>query len=240
MNILQPNKSKTFKHSILPNLVRTGVIGDGSCFFHALYHATSAAYRQMSLAERVTYIQRVRRELAKRCTLSQVKQLGGGELYRMSFLLLLRQVIVKVVAKSKEIQFWDNELLPLLSNEWTTTSLADCQRLILSKLEGGYMLMLLKGIEQTILEQFKEKLKKDWVDDYCMEYLSELYQLNFFFVQASSRAAYKVFRRREYTTSLVFCWIDEGHYETMGVLLPGNRVERVFTTTHPIIQSLLQ
>ena len=64
-------------------MVRTGTIGDGSCFFHSVHYALSEKYRAMNDDQKREYIQRVRNHIADSLTVPIVKNLGKGTVWEL-------------------------------------------------------------------------------------------------------------------------------------------------------------
>lgn len=76
--------------SVLPvrfadNLVRTGVIPDGSCIFHAILSSYSNKYIKLSKEEKFEYIKRLRNTLPDLITRDIWMNLGHGEVSRIGF-----------------------------------------------------------------------------------------------------------------------------------------------------------
>lgn len=66
-------------------LVRTGVISDGSCMFHAILSSYSNKYLRMSSDERSDYIKRLRSSLPEFITRDLWMRMGQGEVSRLGF-----------------------------------------------------------------------------------------------------------------------------------------------------------
>jgi hypothetical protein len=225
LSILPPDKSHSFYSPLDAHLIRTGVIADGSCFFHALLYATSSHYRNMDKAERIAYVQKTRNEIADSFTVSRWKQLGGGEMFRMMMFVMLDQHIK------------DDDIMTELSSKWTTTSLKDCCK-ILSQLTDKDVKSIIKQCVKNAFEQLKEHIRTAWVDEYCLEYISSIFQYNFYFVRADTRNAYKRCEQSKYRLSLIFCWISDSHYEIIGRMYDNGMVLRLFDTSDKLIEGL--
>jgi len=233
LSILPPNKTRTFYSPLYSKLVRTGVIGDGSCLLHALYYAISQEYKSLSLSERVVFISNVREKLASRLSLADIKSLGRGELFKMIFMLFLREVLSQ--QSLQDWDHWDNVILVEISNTFDPSTIESTLQKEAPHLK---CIGLVDAIEQRILEQLQQKMQYEWVDDFCLEYLSRVYERNFLFIKADDRLSYKVFQAKEYASSVVFCWIEESHYEIIGELQNDLRVLRDFPSDHPFIQAI--
>lgn len=89
--------------SILPvsfadNLVRTGVIGDGNCMFHAILSSYSNKYIKLSDDEKVKYVERMRKMLPDIITKDIWLQIGYGETSRLEYSLILHTVLNMIYA----------------------------------------------------------------------------------------------------------------------------------------------
>lgn len=84
MEMLEPNITYTFTSPFENNLVRTGTLFDGSCYFHSVLHAYSPKYRKMSLPERQTYVEDLRKTLAKQLTKERWETFGKGLVAKVS------------------------------------------------------------------------------------------------------------------------------------------------------------
>jgi hypothetical protein len=225
LTILPPDKSHIFYSTLDPKLVRTGVIADGSCFFHALLYAISSSYRKLSHPERVEYVRKYRGSLASKFTMKQWKRIGGGELFRMTMMILLEKLLK------------DDETMSELSKQWTSTSLRECTS-ILSTLLDQDAEPFVKRAAKLGLSQLQQHIEHAWVDEYCLEYISNSFQYNFYFIRADTRDVYKRFISANHDLYIVFCWINDSHYEIIGRLHNNRTVLRQFENSDPFIRAL--
>jgi len=73
LKILPVNKTFVFNTPLEEEsvLVRTGTIGDGSCFFHAVLHAYSQQYVKSDTTERVSIVKKIREGMTQHITKEQ-------------------------------------------------------------------------------------------------------------------------------------------------------------------------
>ena len=78
IKILPVNKTVVFYSPIEGNdvLVRTGTIGEGSCFFHALLHSYSKDYTMMDKKDRMKMVLKLRGGLAGKIDTESSIKLG--------------------------------------------------------------------------------------------------------------------------------------------------------------------
>lgn len=243
LQIISPDKTRIFYSPMYPNLVRTGTIGDGSCFFHTLCYSLFGSYRKMNIQKRLQYIQKLRHDLAESITLDRLKLLGNGEIFRMQLITAFRLFCSRLGNVSKyDFNYWDNTVLSELANKWKSTDLQDCMRLIvpLTELDNPSMTYkLLQQSENHAYNVFKQHIRTSWADEFFMELASEYFKCNFYFINATNRMVYRMFDSKNiYNKNIVFCWVEETHYECIGELLEGNHVKRVFTNTDDLILQL--
>lgn len=229
--ILEPDKSRTFSTPMYQNLVRTGVIGDGSCFFHALLYALSSSYRKMNHAERVMHVIDLRNKIVNSMSYTKWKNLGDGETFRMLIVGELR-------VKFDKIEKWDKEILPDLANNWKDKSMVTCAEIIdkyqiIEDVQG-----LIDEVTKKAFQGFINHLRSEWVDEFMLEYLSITFECNFLFIDANTRKPYNIISRNQYDKYVVFCWIGESHYEIVGEIGSNNIAKRIFDKSHPLIQSI--
>ena len=92
LNILDPNQTVNF---ITPsyendNLVRTGVISDGSCLIHCILFASSSKYRNSDIQTKKKIVSELRKSIADSITKDQFMELNNGEISKISFTELLQ------------------------------------------------------------------------------------------------------------------------------------------------------
>lgn len=93
IKMLDVNKNVTFPSPLEDGLVRTGTIGDGSCFFHSALHATSQEYRLASENERRKIVKQIRKKYAGDMTPELWEKLGRGEIAKVVYSLYTRDII---------------------------------------------------------------------------------------------------------------------------------------------------
>ena len=133
------------------NLVRTGVIPDGSCIFHAILSSYSNKYIKLSKEEKFEYIKRLRSTLPDLITRDIWMTLGHGEVSRIGFTEKLVELLTHVydyVFEKSDITQTDDEyfyLKPIF--EYIDANKVICQ-FICSR-------MSLEDINTHILGQYK-------------------------------------------------------------------------------------
>lgn len=75
------------------NLVRTGVVSDGSCIFHAILSSYSNKYIKLSKDEKIEYVKRLRNTLPDLITKDIWMGLGFGEVSRIGFNEKLNEIL---------------------------------------------------------------------------------------------------------------------------------------------------
>ena len=231
MDILPPDKSKTFSSPIYPNMVRTGVISDGSCFFHALLYATSSSYRGKDETGKIKEVSELREHIYKNFTFQKWKSLRNGELYRMLIIEELREI-------NGNQEKWDKEILPEIANTWKDQHITSVA-VILHRFEVDDIQNLIDTVSRRAYNKYSHHIRNGWVDDSMLEYISEIFETNFVFISIRTRKLYREYANEKNLHYIVFCYFDETHYEIVGAIDENNITQRVFETDHPLIQSLI-
>lgn len=66
-------------------LVRTGTLGEGSCFYHSVLHACSKEYASASISKRLDLVKKLRSNLAGTMNRVEWEDLSGGLIARLPF-----------------------------------------------------------------------------------------------------------------------------------------------------------
>lgn len=87
LKMLPVNKTVIF-HSPIENkynLVRTGTIGEGSCFLHSILHAYSKEYISLNNKERMKFVRRLRASMASNVNKENWEEMGSGLIAKIPF-----------------------------------------------------------------------------------------------------------------------------------------------------------
>lgn len=79
------------------------------------------------------------------------------------------------------------------------------------------------------------------VDTYTIGLISDRFNRDIYFIDGRNRMPYNNTSTTENLKgrkSMILLWINENHYEIVGRLLPGNRIQREFSHDDPIIKKL--
>lgn len=107
----------------------------------------------------------------------------------------------------------------------------------------NFIITVLGEAEDSAFNSYVKGLEniKEEVDSYTIEFISDRFNRDIFFLDGNTRMPYNncsttvnIKNRR----SIILIWIDENHYEIVGRLLPGNRIQREFSTDDPLIEKL--
>ena len=87
LQLLPVNKTVVFYSPVEGKdvLVRTGTIGEGSCFYHALLHAYSKEYVSMDTRGRKKFVQRLRSSMARKVDKNRWESLSNGLIAKIPF-----------------------------------------------------------------------------------------------------------------------------------------------------------
>ena len=87
LQLLPVNKTVVFYSPVEGKdvLVRTGTIGEGSCFYHALLHAYSKEYVSMDIKGRKKFVKRLRCSMARKVDKNRWESLSNGLIAKIPF-----------------------------------------------------------------------------------------------------------------------------------------------------------
>lgn len=215
---LKPDETRTFCSPLSPRLVRTGVIGDGSCFFHAVALSLSSEYRHGDTQVRMKYVRKMRQQIIDYLTNDTWKQLGHGEIYNI-------QVI--------------DQITELMRHHHSEEEILKCIQYFQNRNDDDINYdTIIQRAEQQALKYFIEHLQHAWADEFFFELASIVFDCQIFFVDASTRLPYKAFQVYPREKIVLICWTD-WHYETLSELTDGT-LKRIFTSQDEVIQNILK
>lgn len=252
--ILEPGVSHTFHTSISNQLVRTGVLPDGSCFFHSVLYSILPTYRKLSRKEKTNIVTKIRDDIVNTLTIEEWKSIGDGEMFRLHFVMSLRDKLHKFSSNPEKFskfspnhsfEYWDDSVMSALSNEWNSIDTNDAYDIILNNIENANQEVidikkLCLMIETKNFENYKCHLETQWADEFFMELATRYFKCNIFFIDTSPETnVYRMYDKGDvYDKNILICWIDETHYESIGVRDEHNCVRRIFDNNDPLIQRL--
>jgi len=117
---------------------------------------------------------------------------------------------------------------------------------LVSLKNGVFVLVntMVKEAEHSVYKKYKSTLKDtaEDVDQQLIQLVSERFDRDIYFVDGNTRMPYKndfsctdnIKGRR----AIIILWVDSVHFEVIGRLLPGNRVQRDFGPDDPLIKKL--
>ena len=95
LKILPVNKTVVFTSPLEGDdvLVRTGIIKDGSCFFHAILHAYSKDYTSMNKSERMKFVRKIRASMVGKVDKESWEEMAGGVIAKVPFLEMVHKIL---------------------------------------------------------------------------------------------------------------------------------------------------
>jgi hypothetical protein len=245
-NRLEPadlDKTLTFNNYFDENsqLVRTGTVGEGSCFFHSVLRAIDPNYVKLDEEKRRIIVERLRKNMADKLSEETWKNFANGSLvYGLvvpRFTAWIRQKELTEVenkidrVKANNLEEFLNELLKLIPTE------------LHKRITKAFNAFINK-----IFEEFKSNLtdcsvwvgqEKGSVD--IIEYISDLFNIDIYLIRDSTRKPYRSgtdcttrFKQRK---SIIVLWVGNSHYETVGKL-ENKKITRVFDPSDSLIEKI--
>jgi len=84
MNILKPGSHQKLTHVFEPEMVRSGTISDGSCFFHSILHAIDSKYRILTDEKKQETVKELREKIANSITKKKWETVSNGSVSLVS------------------------------------------------------------------------------------------------------------------------------------------------------------
>jgi hypothetical protein len=108
---------------------------------------------------------------------------------------------------------------------------------------ANFLTIILKEAEDDAYKTYikgLENVKSD-IDSYSIEFVSERFNRDIYFLDGKTRLPYNTLpttNNLKGRKSIIVIWINENHYEIVGRLLPGNRIQREFPPQDPLVVKL--
>lgn len=246
MNIspLPTNKTVTLYSPLADNLVRTGTLKDGSCYFHSILHALSLTYRKMDNPTRKTLVKNIRNLISEKLTIEKWLTLGKGEIAKVSFQTTVLPFLSPYLKDHQiSIKVFEDKILPsaFQFNEDIDTLITNLAKTLENKIPK--IKDILKDCKRYCYNQYRQSLKElnSWIHVDTIEFISNYFNRDIYIIDAKTRMPYvlsghnQLFKKRK---SLIILWIDQCHYEILGTLQSNNTVIRQFEFNDPLIQQI--
>jgi len=264
-------------------MIRTGVIGEGSCFLHSLFTSMNAReYTQMSIRERLKYVIDRRAEAADELTLDEWMDLSEGEtslnMFNEVFILIVSNVFDIIVSKKKAPYLDDDDEkidgdivkffkmmvkkyrknIKNIMEEYDSSFKFYTEKIVSKKINirnvVSKMDKELKPFIQEVydfcIEYAFDKYKRNLadphyeIDDFYVPFFSQKYGLNIIFI-TDEGDVYRMTNddrlemRQNHRPFILMHYINESHFESIGLVENESDIYRVFDVDHPVIQTLL-
>jgi len=238
------DKNFSFKVPYLDtSLIRTGTVGDGSCFFHSVLKSVSPDYSKLDREEREEFVAKLRNKMSDQLTMKEWESFGKGTLaYTRVIPRVVKYIktnvpeifdIAKAVEGSKDsttVQNYFDQLVSLIPPDFV------------KKVTNIYT-----QLRKRVFEEFKVDLTKcsTWVGQEMgsvdvFEYISDYLNIDIYLIKDTTRSPYRQgvdcnirYKNRK---SVIVLWIGDTHYEAIGVLIGKGKIKRVFEPDDDIIK----
>jgi hypothetical protein len=114
-----------------------------------------------------------------------------------------------------------------------------------------YILSLVRTCFEELLKEAKKSAFRSYIkglervtedtDSSTIEFISERFKRDIYFLDGTSRMPYNICptdKNLKNRKSMIIIWVGGNHYEIVGRLLPGNRVQREFSPDDPLINKI--
>jgi len=307
VKILPVNKTVVFNSPLEGDedtLVRTGTIGEGSCFFHSVMCACSKEYCAMDRKGRMKFVKRLRASMAGNVTRYSWEEMGGGLIAKIPYQEKVydiltkfydfmsssdggdargrstRRVVKKLIkgdVENLELYRLITELIPLdegynqviLKNAYDNTSdmkIEDSKKAVIKETikyinaksefniidpdKAEYLRSVITNFNTTIMNEAESSTFSSYVknlqsveanvDTYTIGLISDRIERDIYIIDGSTRLPYRnaSVENLQFRKSIIVVWVEKNHYEVVGRLLPGNRIQREFDKGDPIIDKI--
>jgi hypothetical protein len=219
-------------------LVRTGIIESEDALLHAVLHAYSKTYAKADKSKRLKIVKKLMNETKEKSPLNNIEDFYDYIKNQKGDCAFAKDII----KKEADIEIYKiiSELIPI----------KDIDELIFRNLKSNPDIALLYANE--IFSQIGIDTKKK---NYCNEKFVDLIESSFknkkqkrdiledkvgkdiFIFDSTSRIPIEA-KNLKGRKSILVMKFDNGHYEVIGKLLPGNKIQRVFSIDDSIVKKV--
>lgn len=267
MNSLNPDENCFLESKIDNNLIRTGTLGEGTCFFHSILKAIDPIYNNASEDTKIKIAKKVRENISDSVTLETYKNISGGLLAKITFDYLISSILKKLFDKkikdkygiTKFITF--SEMDSVISNVLSSCGIDDCSGKfesiiyeqfshIPTQMTKDFSSFLFSTARNKAVEKFKQNVKdcSYYADDTMFILVSTYLNIDIYFITEETGNLYIMPGSCENITSgkrnaVIIGSINGSHFENIGYRKSSSGpnkgiIERVFEPDHPLIEKL--
>ena len=136
-----------------------------------------------------------------------------------------------------------NETISYLKNNKRFKKLSKEKYEIIRSIISKFFLAVMKEADDESFKNYVSGSQNlpDVVNAYTTYLVSKRFKRDIYFLDAKNRMPYSISTKNEnlkIRKSIIIISLDDGYYEIVGKLLPGNRIQREFDSTDPIIEKL--
>lgn len=246
LSMIEPDKTFIFQPHLKcsADLVRTGVIGDGNCFFHAFLRASRSGYKRASMEEKLAMVKEVREKIA--ATITRPTFQAHGELMRMLFFTELNRLLSEFALHTDTtLTVKEYEKIvhtSIQSDNFYYTFCTLVQEQTGQDRSVIFTEMFTKAHDQAY-ESFVSSIRTmgSLVESVHLPFITQALHKNFLFIDGTTLEPYPASTIYDPSLkSIVMLWVDEAHYEIVGKLLPESIIQRIFTDADEVVQALIK
>lgn len=141
---------------------------------------------------------------------------------------------IKKLIKQETVLFFQE--LPILK-EISPEKIIKLQQII-----ENFLDIIMDESEIFSFNSFKNDIKQSsvYIDNYLLQLISEHLNLDIYFIDEKTRMPYYIMSEDciKNRKSIVLLWLNDNHYETIGILKCMNIIKRTFDPTHHLIKKI--
>jgi hypothetical protein len=243
MKSLKPDKNYFLQSDIDFNLVRTGTVGEGSCFFHSILKAINPEYYNASIDEKIKLASKLRQEISEYLTLEKYKKISDGILAKISFddniAILLEKIYKENSSNVSNYQyilknFSYKDIDEIMSKVLTSCGIDDCKhgfnQIFLKKyknIPNNEIKIFSDSLFSIALEKSFKKFQKDikncsyFADETMFQLVSSYLNIDIYFITVETGKLYVMPGSCENITSgnrksVIIGSVNNNHFENIG------------------------
>jgi ubiquinone/menaquinone biosynthesis C-methylase UbiE len=224
VSMLQPDSTFDFinLYGEMTPMIRTGVLADGSCFYHAFLYNTDEFYRQSQEKERKAMAAKLRVEFAQKVDADSYFAVLPHELF-----YILEDKKDKLFNREQLAQF--NQVVPRIFDKTVF------KRQVSELTED--VLLIIKRVIDSEVRKLQEEIANPiaWADEKHISLFIHFKKMNIYFIDSATRRPTLTFfmqYKPSYRYSTVLFVINDSHYEPLA-FVRNQKAYRMLTAFDP-------
>lgn len=207
--------------------VRTGVIGDGSCLFHALLYILDDSYKNLDFSKRLEYVSKFRYKFHKDLTIELWQSCSDGLIAQVEWFDVLSQKIIYLISEKKFITITNKMTTKPFTTEFDI-KLAKKFHKHNSAISFEDYLNIIQESKLTAFERYRNSILIKWGNTDDIEILEKFLHMNIWICDSDGYLMDKLYDTKK--SNILLYNQGDNHWEPISFMKNNKKQNFVFKT----------